>query len=177
MAQADGMDTVDLITPNYHLEIDKSERTLRVQLGLDVHREFQIASGSGGHGTKQQLGDKRTPEGIYRIVGFNDNSKFHLFMRLNYPNVKDAYNGFKNKLISRNEFDRIVNALHFGNLPPQNTALGGAIGIHGVGIENSKKLKIHTNMDWTNGCIALTNAEISELRRYVSRGTEVVIVE
>jgi lipoprotein-anchoring transpeptidase ErfK/SrfK len=32
-------------------------------------------------------------------------------------------------------------------------------------------------MDWTNGCIALTNAEVSELRRYVSRGTEVVIVE
>ena len=89
--------------------------------------------------------------------------------------MKDAFYGLKNKIIDRAQFDAIIDALKKGQLPPQNTALGGAIGIHGVGAENAKKLKIHANMNWTEGCIALTNSEVTELSRLVSIGTEVVI--
>ena len=174
--QADGFASIDGYH-RYYLEIDKSERRLRVRHDDVIYREYAIASGRGGPGEKQRLGDKRTPVGIYRIVGFNEDSKFHLFMRLNYPNVKDAFNGLKNRLISKREFDRIINSLRRGGLPPQNTALGGAIGIHGVGAENAHKLKIHENLNWTEGCVALKNNEISELRNYVSIGTEVVIKE
>lgn len=162
---------------SYYLEIDKSERLLRVKFADQTRRQFKIAWGRGGPGDKRRVGDKRTPEGIYRIVGFNESSKFHLFMRLNYPNVKDAIYGLKNKLISEEEFDRIIESLKSGRLPPQDTALGGAIGIHGVGEENEKKLKIHSTLNWTRGCVALTNREISELRHYVAVGTEVVIKE
>ena len=98
-------------------------------------------------------------------------------MRLNYPNVKDAFYGLKNKTITRYEFDRIIDSLRRGELPPQNTALGGAIGIHGIGQETEKTLRIHSKVDWTEGCIALTNAEVAELRAYVQVGTEVVIKE
>ena len=159
----------------YYLEIDKSERLLRVKFADKTYRQYHIASGRGGPGVKQQLGDKRTPEGIYRIAGFNENSQFHLFMRLNYPNVKDALFGLKSNVISKVEFDQIIESLKFGKLPPQNTALGGAIGLHGVGEETADKLKIHSNLNWTKGCVALTNDEILELRQYVSIGTEVVI--
>jgi murein L,D-transpeptidase YafK len=173
----DGVFASEGTTSDYHLEFDKSDRILRLKRGRQIHREFTAASGSGGVGDKTKTGDKQTPEGIYRIAGFNEKSKFHLFMRLNYPNVKDAFYGLKNDIISRNEFDRIVDSLKLGRLPPQNTALGGAIGIHGVGFETEKKLRIHSNMDWTDGCIALTNDDVSELRTYVRVGTEVVIRE
>jgi murein L,D-transpeptidase YafK len=175
--RADGMDDVLAPAIPYYLEIDKSDRLLRVKWANETYRQFTVAWGRGGPGRKRRQGDKRTPEGIYRIVGFNDSDKFHFFMRLNYPNVKDAFYGLNNKLITQDEFDRIIESLKSGGLPPQDTELGGAIGIHGVGEENEKKLKIHSRMNWTQGCMALTNAEISELRNYVSIGTEVVIKE
>ena len=64
-----------------------------------------------------------------------------------------------------------------GRTPPQNTRLGGAIGIHGIGEETADKLHIHDNLDWTEGCIALRNAEINELRPFLGLGTRVVIRE
>ncbi|MBT8446367.1 MAG: L,D-transpeptidase family protein, partial [Gammaproteobacteria bacterium] len=140
----------------YSLEIHKKERILRVLAGDEVTREFPIASGRGGSGDKFRRGDNRTPVGVYRIVDFNERSRFELFMRLNYPNVKDAFYGLKNGLISRPEFDAIVAALKQGATPPQNTPLGGAIGIHGIGDVTHEKLRIHDALDWTEGCIALT---------------------
>jgi murein L,D-transpeptidase YafK len=176
--RADGMDVTAANEPrNFYLEFDKSERLLRVKANGEVYREYRAASGSGGNGDKTHSGDKHTPEGIYRITEFNDQSKFHLFMRLNYPNVKDAFYGLKAGVISRTEFDRIVDSQRNGRPPPQNTALGGAIGIHGVGYETKRKMRIHEKLDWTSGCIALTNSEINELRQLVSLGTEVVIRE
>ena len=161
--------------PGAYIEIIKSEQRLRLKHGDTVFKEYPIAFGRGDRGSKERLGDKKTPEGIYRIVGVNDSERFYLFLRLNYPNVKDAFYGLKNKVIDRSQFDAIIEALKRGQLPPQNTALGGAIGIHGVGAENAKKLKIHANMNWTEGCIALTNSEVTELSQLVSIGTEVVI--
>ena len=180
-ASADGDITASSLeanTPSYpgaYIEIIKSEQLLRVRRGDVTYREYPIAHGRGDRGAKEILGDKKTPEGIYRIAGINNSDRFHLFLRLNYPNVKDAFYGLKNEIINRREFDNIIDALRRGQLPPQNTALGGAIGIHGVGVETAKKLKIHANMNWTEGCIALTNAEVRELRDIIRIGTEVVI--
>jgi len=161
----------------YSLEVKKSDRILFVKNGENVEKTYEIALGRGGNGDKLEVGDNRTPIGTYRIVSFNDNSKFYFFMQLNYPNVKDAFYGLKRNLISRAEFDQIIDALRHGALPPQNTGLGGAIGIHGIGDETRKKLRIHDALDWTEGCIALTNTEIQELRKYVKLGTRVVISE
>ena len=60
-------------------------------------------------------------------------------------------------------------------MPPQNTRLGGYIGIHGVGEVTREKMKIHRAVNWTDGCIALTNKDINTLRKYVSIGTPVII--
>ena len=178
-AAADGLfeDTVAFSgrLPGTYIEVLKSEQVLRLRHGENVFKEFPIAFGRGDRGPKERLGDKKTPEGIYRIVGMNESDRFHLFLRLNYPNVKDAFYGLKNKIISQQQFDAIISALKRGRLPPQNTPLGGAIGIHGVGAENGKTLKIHANMNWTEGCIAVTNAEIRELSQLIQIGTEVVI--
>lgn len=161
----------------YELEISKSSKELLVKRGSRVEKRFRVALGGGGPGDKRQRGDSRTPVGTYRIVDFNEESRFQLFMHLNYPNVKDAFFGYKSQLISRGDFDRIVAALKRDTVPPQDTALGGAIGIHGIGEADEEKMRIHRSQDWTEGCIALTNSEILELRRYVGVGTKVTINE
>ncbi len=162
---------------SYVIEVLKSRKILMVKQGGKVVRSYRTAVGKGGKGDKQRSGDHKTPVGTYRVVGFNDNSRFFLFMQLNYPNIKDAFYGLKKHLIGRRQFDRIVRALKMGKTPPQDTPLGGAIGIHGLGAESKKRLLIHENYNWTEGCIALTNEEIMDLKKYVRIGTKVVINE
>lgn len=161
----------------FDLEISKSDRILKVKKGDQVIKLYHIAFGKGGKGSKREVGDNKTPVGSYRILGFKSDSKFYYFMQLNYPNLVDAWHGYKERLISAREFKKIAVAYHDGDMPPQNTMLGGYIGIHGIGDITRKKLHIHSAFNWTDGCIALKNDEINELRRYVSIGTRVVISE
>jgi hypothetical protein len=48
-----------------------------------------ILAASGGPGPKLQQGDRQVPEGLYRLVAFNPNSRFHLSMMVDYPNAFD----------------------------------------------------------------------------------------
>jgi murein L,D-transpeptidase YafK len=161
----------------YEIEIIKSKRLLLVKSGDRIQKQYRVASGKGGRGDKKKTGDRHTPVGIYRIVESKDSEKFHRFLHLSYPNIKDAFYGLKNKMIGRNEFDAIVQASKAGAIPPQDTALGGAIGIHGLGLENGDRLYLHLSNDWTDGCVALTNKQIDELSQYIGIGTKVVISE
>ena len=162
---------------SYDIEVNKKKRVLTVREGDHVRATFPIALGRGGPGDKRKLGDRKTPIGTYRIVGVDNGTAFDTFLRLNYPNVKDAFYGLKSRLISRREFDRIVTALRNNQVPPQNTRLGGAIGIHGLGEETPEKVHIQNKLDWTQGCIALRNHDLHELRSFVDVGTRVVIIE
>jgi len=162
---------------DYEIQVIKSQRLLLIKHGGKVEKQYRVASGKGGKGDKKMLGDRKTPVGIYRIVELKDSEKFHRFLRLSYPNVKDAFYGLKNKIISRAEFDAIVAASRSGQIPPQDTPLGGAIGIHGLGDESGDRLYLHLGNDWTEGCIALTNEQVEEVMRYVDVGTRVVISE
>jgi murein L,D-transpeptidase YafK len=161
----------------YELEISKSKRVLLLKVGSKVKKKYSVALGRGGRGDKRQMGDRKTPIGIYRIVRINPDSPFYYFMQLNYPNVKDAFYGLKDHLISLWDFNRIIGALSKREIPPQNTPLGGAIGIHGVGPETAERRDIHAYFNWTQGCVAMKNADIAELRNYVGIGTKVVINE
>ncbi len=162
---------------DYELEIIKSERMLLLKRGAKIEKVFRMASGRGGPGDKHYRGDHRTPVGTYRVVKIKRSSRFHTFLQLNYPNVKDAFYGLRDRMISEYDFDRIVSAQKYHKIPPQNTALGGAIGIHGIGAPTPQKFDIHQNVNWTQGCIALTNEQIDTLRKYVGVGTKVVIAE
>ena len=87
-------------------------------------------------GRKQKKGDEKTPTGVYKIIGRNDQSKYHLFLHLNYPNNKDALTGLDSGLIDSTIYNEIISANRKDNIPPQNTPLGGYIGIHGLGKYN-----------------------------------------
>jgi len=162
---------------SYDIEISKSERLLLVRQNDEVIRQYHIAYGKGGTGKKTRLGDKKTPVGIYRITEFKSDSRFHFFMLLDYPNLLDAWRGYKNEVISAFQFKEIATAYRDRALPPQDTALGGYIGIHGIGETTPKQLEVHELFNWTEGCIALTNEEINELLQYVTIGTQVTIRE
>jgi len=143
----------------YDIEIVKSKQELVVKYGDHIVKRFRASYGSA-KGTKQISGDSKTPIGIYKITDFKHDSKFHFFMHLDYPNMLDAWSGYKNRVISASDFKKIAIAYRNKQRPPQDTILGGYIGIHGLGFESEEKLSIHKETNWTEGCIALTNQQI-----------------
>ena len=71
------------------IKIEKGERKLYLLKQGKVLREYKIALGFAPEGHKQREGDGKTPEGLYRISGRNPHSKFHLSLRVSYPNAED----------------------------------------------------------------------------------------
>jgi len=162
---------------NIEVLVSRSAHTLSVKQGDVTLSTFKVAFGSGGKKAKLKEGDHTTPKGTYLINKIRDSENFHLFMLLNYPNMDDAKRALKEGLISRTQYRAILLAQIEGRLPPQNTALGGSIGIHGIGVETKDKLEIHRLADWTKGCIAMRNDEVEALSRYITQGTKVIITD
>lgn len=155
------------------LMVDTASQTLSVLEGNQVKHVFRnISVGRNGPANHRLAGDGRTPLGVFHVAWINPNSRFHLFFGLDYPNHDQAEVAFRQKLIDFDTYYAIRRALFQGDLPPQNTPLGGYIGIHGIG--NGDR-RVHNVANWTEGCIALTNEEIDELARWVRLGTKVVI--
>jgi murein L,D-transpeptidase YafK len=148
------------------IEIKKREKKLRLFEGESLLRTFDLALGFAAVGTKEIEGDGKTPEGEYIVCVKNPKSSFHLSLGINYPNSSDARRGFNEGLITREEFEAIVEAVDAGKLPSQKTALGGEIYIHGGGIDG----------DWTRGCVGLDDSEMTELYEVVEVGTTVLIL-
>jgi murein L,D-transpeptidase YafK len=151
-------------TTTLKIEVKKGERT--------VDTISDIAIGRGGAGYKTHRGDDITPYGDYRIGWVGQRSNFRRFFGLTYPNVQDARTAMIKGIINKEAYERIVEANESRQIPPQNTPLGGQIGIHGLGAADEK---IHRSMNWTHGCIAMTNNQIDHLRRYVEPGMIVKI--
>ncbi|MGA7801698.1 MAG: L,D-transpeptidase [Gammaproteobacteria bacterium] len=155
------------------LRIDTRTDTLAViQHGQIVEKLTGIAIGRGGVTRNRLRGDERTPLGQFRIGWINDSSPFHRFYGLDYPNRNYAQRAYRDGLISRTTFERIVRALRDHSIPPQNTPLGGYVGIHGLG---HASVRIHRLFNWTRGCVALTNGQIDRLASWIVVGTKVVI--
>lgn len=131
-----------------------------------------IAVGAAGVKEKFRSGDDVTPRGIYTVGWIKRQSKFETFIGLTYPSIDDASRGYKSGVITYATYKRIKDAIDQGQVPPQDTPLGGFIGIHGVG---KGSLEIHRIANWTAGCIAVENSQIEELSRIVRPGVQVEI--
>lgn len=103
-------------------------------------------------GPKDQIGDKKTPEGTYFVDAKNPHSLFHRALHLSYPNAADRERARK-----------------LGVRP------GGDIEIHGLPAQYAWMGAAHRTVDWTTGCIAVTNPEIDEIWGDVAVGTPVEI--
>jgi murein L,D-transpeptidase YafK len=132
--------------------LDKSERRLTLfQRGAQV-LVYDVALGKNPVGAKTKRGDGRTPEGLYFLEGRNPESKYHLSLRVSYPNATDR-----------------ARAADRGVSP------GGDIMIHGLPKAFSSVGALHRQQDWTEGCIAVTNDEIEEIWRNVAPGARILI--
>ena len=151
-------------TQKLNMEVKKGDKTVAV---LE-----NIAIGRSGAGEKTHRGDDITPLGNYRVGWINTKSMFRTFFGLTYPNVEHADSALKKGKIDSDTYHHIARAHDSGQVPPQDTPLGGQIGIHGLG---SGSLAIHKSMNWTHGCIALTNDQIDQLSRWVEKGTLVTV--
>ncbi len=158
---------------NTWLLIDTQELTLEVKRGdATIATMKNIAIGRNGAGYKQRVGDDVTPLGSYKIGWVNNKSPYHRFYGLTYPSVEHADEALMSGLLNNKVHKQIVNSHKRDEIPPQNTAIGGRIGIHGLGAADEK---VHQIMNWTHGCIALTNKQIDLLQKWVTIGMTVTI--
>jgi len=155
------------------LMIDTKTLTLSVMEAQSVLRTYHnIAIGSNGPSQTKRLQDEKTPLGDFRITAIKTSERFHLFLPIDYPTMDDARRALQDGRIRPGEYEALHSAWKKGKTPPQNTSLGGHLGIHGIG---AGSMEIHNNINWTNGCIALTNDQIEELAGWVTVGTRVKI--
>jgi murein L,D-transpeptidase YafK len=143
----------------------KSKRQLELYSDGAVVRTYRVGLGLNPIDDKVREGDRATPEGEFYIFTKNPKSAYYLSLGISYPNIEDAERGLRVGLVTRAQRDQIVSAIKKKTAPPQYTALGGLIYIHGNG----------AGSDWTRGCIALENEDVKELYESVNVGTPVTI--
>lgn len=134
--------------------VDKFSRKCYLYLGGVKKYEFEAELGRNWVGDKQKSGDKATPEGNYKIIRKYQGREtpYHKALSIDYPNAEDK--------------ERFRQAVTKGILPA-SARIGGGIEIHGGGGKG---------VDWTEGCVALTNSEIDLVFNLVKVGTPVIIV-
>lgn len=155
------------------VDVDTTEHTLTVMQGDQIKRIFEnIAIGRYGTTLNKRTLDDKTPLGTFRIGWINEKSRYHRFFGLDYPDRETAWRALEDNIISEETWLSILHAVNQGRTPPQNTELGGYIGIHGIGNGDPE---IHDQFHWTNGCIALTNKQIDQLGEWLKPGVWVRI--
>ena len=143
------------LPPIDHVVVLKTARTITLySQGQAVHMIEGIQMGDQPLGPKRFQGDERTPEGRYEIDYGNPQSSYYLSLHISYPNEADA-----------------------AYASSQGRSPGGQIFIHGQpngwpGAEQGARV----DGDWTDGCIALSNAEIELMWQVVPNGTPIDIL-
>ena len=132
--------------------MEKHARRLTLWYAGSPVREFRVALGEQPVGPKRRAGDGRTPEGQYRIDARHRHSRYHRALRISYPSSADR-----------------AAARRSGHAP------GGAIMIHGLPAGAGWIGRHHVGLDWTRGCIAVSNEEIDEIWELVADGTPIEI--
>jgi len=156
---------LDLPLVNPQIVVSKSKRQLELYANGKVVRSYRVGLGFNPIDDKTKEGDGCTPEGEFYVFTRNTKSAYYLSLGISYPNAEDAARGLRDGLITKTTHDSIVEAIKKKKMPPQYTALGGLIYIHGNG----------SAKDWTWGCVALENEDMRELFDAVQVGTPVVI--
>ena len=132
--------------------VRKSERRMYLMRGNDVLRAYRVSLGLNPGGAKERAGDFRTPEGSYRLTRRNTRSDYFLSIQVSYPNDDDMRRARRN-----------------GWQP------GGSIMIHGMPNDPRHAPDYYATQDWTDGCIAVTNADMVEIWMMTSDNVPIVI--
>lgn len=132
--------------------VEKAARRLTVYRDGLAIKTYAVALGREPVGAKRFEGDGKTPEGEYTIDGRKEDSAFHLALHVSYPRPSEI-----------------------AAAESEGRSAGGAIMVHGIRNGLGFLGSLHTLYDWTDGCIAVTDAEIEELWTAVPVGTPIEI--
>ena len=132
--------------------VDKSAHRLTLFAHGHVLRAYVVSLGSGGLEPKTRQGDDLTPEGSYEIDARNAHSAFYRALHISYPS----------------RMDRKVAAA-------RGVAPGGDVMIHGLRNYTGWIGTWQRTLDWTDGCVAVTDDEMDEIWRAVPDGTPIEI--
>jgi murein L,D-transpeptidase YafK len=132
--------------------VEKQAHRLTLLRGGKTLGTYRIAIGRQPHGDKQCKGDHKTPEGLFAIDSHLPDSGFHRALHVSYPD-----------------------AAHRRAARRRGCDPGGEIMIHGIKNGLGWLGRFHRMIDWTDGCVAVTDREIEEIYAAVPNGTPVEI--
>jgi murein L,D-transpeptidase YafK len=138
--------------PADSIVVEKSQHRLSLYRRGALLRSYLVALGQQPVGDKVRKGDMRTPEGMFRIEARNPASRYHRSLRISYPD-----------------------GAHLAKARARGVSPGGDIMIHGLPAKQVWVGAAHRDFDWTEGCIAVTNAEIEEIWSAVPVGIPIQI--
>ncbi len=144
--------TLDVRFPADSIVVEKSAHRLALYQRGKLVRTYSVALGQRPVGDKVSRGDRRTPEGSFRIEARNPESRYHRALRISYPD-----------------------SAHRARARALGVSPGGDIMIHGLPARQAWVGPAHRDFDWTEGCIAVTNQEIEEIWSAVPVGTPIHI--
>ena len=142
----------------YYIIISKKNYELKVYDDQGWYATYPCVFGSNDLRDKYMEGDKRTPEGKFKVLLKKDNSKWKFELLLDYPN-QESYQKFKER-IAKGEI-------------PRNAKIGGGIAIHATRPQEEWTVDYYQN--WTDGCVSLKYTEAADLYSYIPVGTPVTI--
>lgn len=148
----------DSIRNPYYIIVDKSEYELYVYDDEGWYATYPIVFGSKDLSDKMREGDKRTPDGNFKVVLKKIHQKWGPELLLNYPNEMSVqkFNERKAK-----------------GLIPRNAKIGDGIAIHAT--RPQEEWTIDTYYNWTDGCVSVKYTEMKDLYSYIPVGTPVTI--
>jgi murein L,D-transpeptidase YafK len=141
-----------------YIIIDKSDYELHIFDDDGWYGTYPVVFGSKNLGDKMMEGDRKTPEGTYRIVSKRPHEKWSKIMLIDYPNKTDIEK---------------FNARKSRGLIPASAKIGGGIGIHGTWPRDEMVVDYFQN--WTNGCVSMKREEMNEVYSMIPVGTKVII--
>ncbi len=145
------------IAPMY-IVVDKKKYELSVYDAKGWFATYPVVFGNNSLDDKRMEGDRKTPEGQFKINQKRPHEKWDRYMGIDYPNQESIA-----KFNMRKQRGEI----------PSWAKPGGGIGIHGTWPDDDYVVDHFRN--WTNGCISLKRHDVEDLYSYIPVGTPVYI--
>ncbi len=158
--------------------VESAENVLVLYRDEEELARYPVAIGRGGVG-KRRHGDEKTPRGRYRLLDPSSSRRFHHFILVTYPNIRDVRRGLNRGLITKAEHDELARILSRGALPPQNSKLGGNIGIHAPEAKQGEPRPppdpSPPPLRKTGGCIVMNDVDLEDFLERFEPGTIIEI--
>lgn len=141
-----------------YIIVDKSDYELQVYDDEGWYATYPVVFGSKSIEDKMYEGDRRTPEGTFKVIAKRPHNKWNKIMMLDYP-TRESWDKF-----NRRKQQGVISS---------DARIGGGIGIHGTWPNDNIVVDDYTN--WTQGCVSLRNRDMDEIFSFIEPGTKVII--